>query len=118
MGIGNEVRELGLAEEQPCGHTHIVVPGGQPLEHRKSIVRDCPTEGLGAGAVRGVSTWLKVTSLTLCPLSQGTASPSLGAERREHSPLHLLISREGVGIGTVGNISQRVLSHVVIKHIP
>lgn len=28
-----------------------------------------------------------VTSLSLCPLSLGTASPSLGAEGREHSPL-------------------------------
>lgn len=96
MGTGNEVRELGLAEEQPCGHTHIVVPGGQPLEHRKSIVRDCSTEGLDAGAVRGVSTLSHPCPSVPCPW----ALPALPWVQREGST-HLLVSREGVGIGTL-----------------
>lgn len=89
MGTGSEVRELRLAEEQPCGLTHIVVQG----EHRKSIVRDCFTQGLDAGAVRAVSTWPTATStVPLSPCPRGQA----GSTHLPAAP-HC---QGGIGIGT------------------
>lgn len=98
--------------------THTLLSLGAKEIH----CQDCSTEALEAGAVRGMSTGPHPRPpLFLCPpvpLSQGTASPSLLQREGSTHLFHLLLSKEGVGVGRAANISQRGVSHTVIKTIP